>query len=110
METWFMGNRTIFPRNPSSQFRPFYDFYNILENNPEFMEKPSNFIGSSSIYHFEYLKNMLKEKNIRYSKNDPKEVIKAYYLQALQKRLQETPEYLYSLRQFLEFIDNLSQN
>jgi hypothetical protein len=52
IETWFMGNRTIYPRNSSLEFKPFAQFYNISTHDPELMEKPSDFNESCSIYHY----------------------------------------------------------
>jgi len=72
METWFMGNRTVYPRNPSADFLQFSNFYNVSINDPEIMPKPHDFVESCSIYHYVYLKNMLSEKRIRYSKKNPR--------------------------------------
>ena len=65
LETWFLGNKKVYSRNPKNlKFIPFTKFYNVSENDPELMDKASDFTESSSIYHFNYLKQMLKEKNI----------------------------------------------
>ena len=107
METWFMGNQTVYPRNISENFKPFAEFYNVLNNDPELMSKQADFEESCSIYHYEYLKYMLLEKNIKYSKTRPNDVTREYYLQELQKRILEKPEHLSTLRVFLEFCNNL---
>ena len=109
METWFMGNQVVYPRNISEDFRPFANFYDVLKNDPELMQKPKSFVESSSIYHYEYLRQMLLEKNIRYSKTRPNEVGKAYYLEELRKRILATPDHLNTLKVFLEFCDGLQE-
>ncbi|MDM8561593.1 hypothetical protein [Candidatus Parabeggiatoa sp. HSG14] len=108
METWFMGNQTIYPRNISVGFKPFSKFYNVLQNDPELMWKPEKFEESCSIYHYEYLRYMLLEKRIRYSKTNPKDVTKEYYLQELKKRVSDTP-HLNTLKIFLDFCDSLAK-
>ncbi len=108
METWFAGNRKVFPRNPSDSFIPFLNFYNTSVSDPELMEKPQNFQESCSIYHYNYLKSMLSERKVRYSKTNPKSVVEKYYLDELKKRLIETPEHLSTLRTCLEFLDSLN--
>lgn len=70
METWFLGNNKIFPRNShNADFINHSQFYDISQQDPELMTKPEWFNnGSISIYHETYLRKMLAEKNIRYSK------------------------------------------
>ena len=108
METWFMGNRTVYSRSPSSEFLSFSRHYDVSKFDPELMEKPQDFIASSSVYHYEYLRKMLLEKRIRYSKKSPNEVTQEYYLVELKKRILDTPEHLTTLRSLLDFFDSLN--
>ncbi len=108
VETWFMGNRKIFTRTPSPNFIEFAKFYNVHDQNPEEMEKPDSFEESCSLYHYEYLKHMLLEKNIRYTKTHPNEVTKPHYIDQLKERLKKTPMHLQTLSMFFDFCQYLS--
>jgi len=107
METWFMGNRTVYARNPSPKFKLFAQFYNVSVDDPERMTKPQYFQETQSVYHYEYLKNMLAEKNIRYTKNNPKGVVEKYYLEELIKRVKQYPNQLATLAEFLDFFTEI---
>lgn len=109
METWFMGNRNVYTRNPSQNFKPFAQFYDVSIHDPESMEKPPDFGGSCSMYHFEYLKSMLLEKNIRYSKTNPRDVMQEYYLHELVRRTKDFPNQLATLRNCLNFMDDIAR-
>lgn len=108
IETWFLGNRKVYTKNPGNQsdFYNHKNFYDVSKNNPESMLKPNQFNGSTSIYHEVYLRKMLAEKNIRYSKSDPREVGESYYLDELKKRVNET-NHLSSLKIFLNFCESI---
>lgn len=108
METWFLGNRKVYPRNTDNvDFINHAQHYDVSQNDPEFMIKPNTFAGSTSIYHELYLRKMLAAKNIYYSKAKPKEVGEKYYLEELNKRINETP-HLSSLKNFFSFCETLS--
>lgn len=103
LETWFMGNRTVFPRQPDDQFLELFQFYRVDQHDPEGMTKPDGFSNSLAEFHYHYLKKMLKQKKIHYSKKTPKEVGQAYYLQQLQKRITDEPTHLQTLQICLAF-------
>lgn len=109
METWFMGNRKVFPRNPTKDFEHFFRFYNVSENDPEQMEKPRDFNGAIGKFHKQYLKMMLAEKNIRYSETIPNAVGELEYLQQLQKRVEEFPDHLKTLYSFIVLLQNIGK-
>ena len=109
METWFMGNQAVFPRNPTQNFRKFFQFYNVAQNDPEAMLKPNEFIGSIAQFHKKYLKEMLREKNISYSEKIPNEVGEPHYLEQLEKRVENYAEHLKTLQIFLAFCKTLSK-
>ena len=47
-ETWLLGNRRIFTHNPNSHpFIEYVQFYNVKENDPEFMGKYTGFTTHS---------------------------------------------------------------
>ena len=109
LETWFLGNRRVYPRNPLDEtFRRFCEFYNVSEKDPEQMP---NFPGFSRTaqFHEEYLKRMLREKNIRYTKRYPGNVGEPSYIKALQKRLNDTPDHLKTLEEFFSFCKEIQK-
>lgn len=107
METWFLGNQRIYARNPSfAQISAFTCHYNTAQNDPEKMQQPKGYSGSIGDYHFQYLKNMLREKNIRYSKKNPQGVTESYYIDELRSRIKSDPNCLNSLQNFLMFLEN----
>ena len=90
-ETWFLGNRPMMKRIPErEEFRRMKDFYDVSLNCPEFMQKPPNYLGSIASFHFDYLKEMLRERGVNYSKKLPHPVMGISYLQALIERYDQT--------------------
>jgi len=108
METWFLGNRKVYTKTlgKNNDFYHHAKFYDVTQQDPEFMTKLSGFDKSVSIYHETYLRKMLAEKNIRYSKSNPREVGESYYLDELKKRVNET-NHLSSLKNFLNFCESI---
>lgn len=109
METWFLGNRKVYTRTvgKDSDFYNHAGFYDVSQHDPQLMAKPATMNGSVSIYHEKYLRTMLAEKKIRYSKTDPRGVGEKHYLEQLQNRVKETA-HLSSLSRFFNFCENLS--
>lgn len=102
IESWFLGNRRVYSKHPqSSDLRKYNNFYNVQKNDPELMTAMEGF-NTSAQFHETYLKEMLLEKNIKYSKRNPNEVIKHYYLEELINRNNET-NHLLSFKDFLDF-------
>ena len=103
LETWFLANPKIFKKNPNSDFlKECVDFYNVKNNDPELMGKPSDFEGSTSAFHSNYLQGLLAEKNVSYSKKNPQSVTEEYYLRQLILRNQKT-KHIQSFKHFIEF-------
>lgn len=106
IETWFLGNRKVYSRNPQEddRFIEYSTFYDVCQHDPELMEKPQNYEGSISTFHFEYLRAMFRERgNIKYSKSNSKEVQKETYLCELNNRVVDSPQHLLSFANFLDF-------
>jgi hypothetical protein len=102
-ETWFLGNPKIYKTNPNSNFLlECVSFYNVKTHDPELMQKPKNHRYSVADFHFNYLKGLLEEKNIAYSKNFPRDVAKEHYLNELIKRNKKTG-HIKSFRTFIDF-------
>jgi hypothetical protein len=105
VETWFLGNRNVYKRNPQNErFLEYSKHYNVEENDPELMERLPRFVTTSQ-FHEAYLREMLNEYNIRYRKSRPNEVLKRYYLKELIKRVQDEPTHLQSFAKFLSLLE-----
>ncbi len=92
METWFLGNQNVFKVNPQDpEYTKYIKFYNVGSDNPENMGNidPNKF-STTARFHFQYLKRMLEERNMTYSKRNTKDVQQQVYLQQLIKRFEET--------------------
>jgi len=110
IETWFLGNRKVYTRNPknNNRFIEYSKFYNVSQNDPELMMKPDNFEGSISRFHFAYLKAMFIERgNMLYSKADSTEVQRLSYLNELKNRVNNEPYHLSTFVNFLNFCDQV---
>ena len=83
IETWFLGNRRVFKANPQSQdYLNYIKFYNVKENDPEEMGLYPIF-NTHAQFHADYCREMLRERNIRYSKTRPNGVVELEYLKEL---------------------------
>ena len=110
LESWLLGNRTVFSRQPANpDLRDCVTFYDVYNDDPELMLKPTPFTGSIAAYHFKYLQLMLKARRIQYNKKDPRDTAEPYYLQQLQERVAQTPTHLHTLQSFLAFCRQVEQ-
>jgi hypothetical protein len=102
LETWFLGNRVVYPRQPDGEtFREYAKFYNVSVDDPELMGLYRGF-KSISLFHYSYLKEMLAERNVRYTKYNPQGVIEVPYIEQLIARVEDT-NHLRSLKDFFDF-------
>ena len=109
METWLLGNRKVYKRNPQGEkFREYSAFYNVEKDDPELMKKYEGF-KLTPHFHYAYLREMLQEYNIRYSKHNPKAVLKATYFDEIIKRVLDEPSHLHSFSDFLALIDEIKK-
>ena len=105
-----MGNRKIFSRYPTTpELLDCIRFYNVFRENPEEMTKPDIFKETNAKFHYVYLKLMLAERNIRYTKEYPRDTAEPYYLVQLQERIEQTPQHLNSFQTFLDFCSQVNQ-
>ena len=103
LESWLLGNRKIYSRNPQNKHLLDYTkYYDISVNCPENMGKYQNF-NTHAQFHGAYLRSLFEAKNITYSKKRPGDVLKPFYLEQLLARIQFQPEQLTTLRQFIDF-------
>ncbi len=109
-ETWFLGNRKVYSRNPQDEtFKRYCKFYNVSKDDPESMPGFPGF-NSFAQFHEDYLKRMLREKGIRYTKRNPGNVGEPSYIEALQKRVDDSPGHLKTLQEFFSFCENLRRS
>lgn len=107
IETWLLGNRKVFQRNPADEtLKQFLQHYDVSANDPEEMPSHETY-DTHAAFHYDYLRLMLKERNIEYTKVFPRAVTDPDYLDQLILRTQETT-HLPSLRQFLDFCDKVN--
>ena len=92
METWFLGNQSVFKDNPqNTEYLNCIKYYNVGLNNPEEMgNMDPNRFATTAKFHLRYLKRMLEERNMSYSKNNTIDVQHQAYLHQLIKRFEET--------------------
>ncbi len=108
-ETWLLGNARIFPRQPNElEFVEMVKFYNTSISDPEFMGKYADY-DKYAEFHHDYLKLMLAERNIRYTKKNPREVGETHYIKSLIDRI-ETTEHLQSFNELVKFCNKIEKN
>lgn len=107
METWFLGNRKVFKNNPQNvEFNKLVRFYDVSVYDPEDMTNgDEERFSTKAQFHNRYLKLMLRERNVNYSKSNPYEVCKVSYLNELISRSRST-EHLKTFSQWYEFVIN----
>lgn len=109
-ETWLLGNRNpkTFKRNPSDpELVAMMKHFDVYVEDPEKMKKMPGTQGTIGDFHYKYLKLLLKERKINYSKSKPRGVTEIDYLEELILRTQETP-HLQSLKEFFDFCKNIA--
>lgn len=101
IETWFLGNKVVYKTNPASErLLKFQKFYNVRNDDPELMPIFEDFDDHAN-FHFAYLKEMLRERSVRYTKNYPRDVAEIHYLE----RLIERGENNNHIQSFMYFYD-----
>lgn len=102
IETWLLGNKKVFKRNPKSQFlRECVNFYNVSVLDPESMGKEINF-NTHAQFHEAYLSEIFNEKNISYTKRNPGVAADLTYLTQLKKRVQDD-SHIMSFKALMDF-------
>ena len=105
METWFLGNQSVFKENPQNpEYLDFIRYYNVGRDNPEEMGNMNEKkFTTTARFHVRYLKRMLEERNMAYSKNNTEDVQQSTCLQQLIKRYEET-EHIATFGSWYEFV------
>lgn len=109
IETWFLGNESIYPIQIPTHFEPYHEFYNVAKFDPEDMEKPMSFEGSIGNYHLRYLAQLFRANHMNYGKRSTKRVEKKEYLEALIQRVENT-DHLTSFKEFLAICNLLKHS
>lgn len=109
IETWFLGNRKIYSRQPNTpEFMDCSKHYCVMDNDPENMtmdDKLSSQYTTTAQYHEYYLKKMLNERNVKYSKGKMSKAVQdEQYLEQIVHRVENT-DHLKSFRYFLEVLN-----
>ena len=108
IETWLLGNRKVFKRNPTDNTLAAYmKFFNVHDLDPEDMSCYLGFTTTAQ-FHTAYLRKIFEERNIAYSKKNPGPVLQPDYLAALQRR-HEDSGHLGSFKTFLDFCTTLNR-
>lgn len=116
IETWFLGNRTFFVRNPQNNLlREYVKYFDTSNKNPENLAEEfvqnengtANIFGYSTkaLFHEGYLREIFKERlnGIGYKKSRPREVQQETYLMQLIERTIDNPQDLLSFKELLNF-------
>lgn len=106
-ETWFLGNRKIYTRNPPKDLLEYSRYYDVSVDDPELMGKSDR--THHAHFHLAYLKALFEAKNIKYSKKNPGAVSEKYYFQQLLKRIEDRPEHLRSFGKFVELCQEIKE-
>lgn len=100
------GQQEVFKSQPNNgDFIGCLSHYNVGNDDPEAMRKPSYYIGSDAKYHLKYLIAMLNERKIKYKKKDVSAVCNSDYIEELKKRTNHT-QHLRSLEHFFNVCRN----
>ena len=109
LESWLLGNRKIYSRNPQNKLLLDYTkYYDVSVNCPENMGRYQEF-NTHAQFHGAYLRALFEAKNITYSKKRPGDVLKPFYLEQLLARIEVQPEQLTTFRQFIDFCNKIKR-
>ena len=109
IETWLLGNQKIFDsRQPKeSPLLEYVNYYDVSQCDPELMGDYN--MRNHAEFHCEYLKEIFRARNIFYTKKNPGDAQKEYYLDEIQKRIQNNPNHLKTFQNFLNFCQMIKQ-
>lgn len=106
IETWLLGNKAIFKRNPTDiKLGEYLNYYRVDNMNPELMGKHT--FNTHAQFHSDYLKRIFNERNIKYSKKNPGDARKEFYFNELVHRTEANSEDLKSFQDMLEVFSSI---
>jgi len=119
LETWLLGCYGIYPNSKSNIkpiLRSYCDFYNIEENDPEYMTKPLSVNNSVASYHFQYFHALTQQiaterhkSSLIYRKRNLGCTCYKEYFDGMIERINRTEDLL-SFKDFYNFIITESKN
>ncbi|HHT93644.1 MAG TPA: hypothetical protein GXZ66_09125 [Clostridiaceae bacterium] len=102
IESWFLGNRELVKKSlRGADIEKYINFYNVGEKDPELMPKPIYSTDSIAMFHYKYLRTLMKKNGMNYTKGRPYEVCSKDYLTELILRSYYTGH----LESFSRFVD-----
>lgn len=107
IETWFLGNKNIFKRNPTEEpLISFVRYYNVKDNDPELMGN-YNSTFTYQDFHHQYLRHLFMERRLSYKKGLLNVVGTEKFINSLFKRVNEKKNHISTLRNFFIFCNYL---
>lgn len=105
IESWLLGNQSVVSRNPQSdELRKLLSIYDVSKEDPERMPNPGT-ESTRARFHTHYLREVLKEKGLSYSKGNTRSVESDRYFEMLVCRTRQTPGHLKSFSKLLRLPD-----
>jgi len=122
IETWFLGNRNFFVRNPQNNeiLKKYIKYFDVSQSDPEDLasefeqneENTREIFGykTKALFHEGYLREIFKERNLSYSKSRPKEVQEKFYLEQLLNRVKNNTNHLLTFQEFISFCEKIKSD
>lgn len=108
IETWLLGNKKVVKRIPEGELlKSFITFYNVTSDDPEQMNNFKNYRNRAH-FHYEYLREIMKEHKIIYKKNRPNVVTEKTYLDELINRSEHTG-HISSFHELIKLLNTLKK-
>lgn len=103
IETWLLGNRKIFNSRQPLDFplSDYASYYDVSQHDPEKMGEYN--MRNHADFHFQYLQAIFRARNTVYTKRSPSDAKERYYLEQLQRRIQDECTHLQTFQNFLNF-------
>jgi len=103
IETWFLGNKKIYKRNPNTEpLMSYARYFNVSTNDPELMDNYSDEFSPQDFHH-QYLRVLIREKMRKpYRKETPLKVVDTIYMNELHKRVLARNNHLKSLYNLID--------
>lgn len=103
IESWFLGNKALFPEKYGDDFKCFVEHYNVSIDDPELM--PSNSEKTKGQYAYSYLAKMCLENGFIYTKSSIDQVSDDNCINNIYQRAFQTGQ----LKTFYNFINILNK-
>ena len=108
LETWALGNKVIYKRNPQDRLlREYCRLHNVCINDPELLPHFPKYDLNRAQLAEDYLKKLLKEKwsHLTYNKRKPTALLNERYFLRVLQRFEET-NHIRSFGMFLDAFNN----